>query len=103
MTVKKTSWHYKLVKHKKYISEIKLGNKNSVAYIAEVGTAIYFYVLIVPLVIFAILVLALEPKSNSYIFIICLIGSFPFWFTVLCVIVEQFTKKKWRELKVVKQ
>lgn len=102
MVVKKSSWHYKLVSHKKFVQENKEGNQDTINYIVEVVLGIVVYSTLIPFAVVAVLVVSGYDKDNLKYLVTLLIifASAPIWSGAILSLFGLFTTKKWKELKI---
>lgn len=111
MLVNTMSWHYKLVKHKMSFSNPQPGNKDAISYIGEVALAVWLISFIIPFILIALTIghkmmvseefdQMVHSEYSMAMYIFCVIMSFPLWFSILLMIIEPFTRKKWRTLEL---
>lgn len=113
MIVKKESWHYKLVKHKKSFQNLTSDNYKAFDYISEVYFAIcvdIFLSITVLYIIFYLIVnqgINIQESNPVYDLILlgCILATSSFFgFMILMSIIEQIVKifnNKWRKLVIV--
>ncbi len=107
MVVKKNSWHYRLVKGRNFVSDLKKDNCDAMNYIVEVYLDVFLRGFFILSILIGLSILFVEglhsflmDKTPIPVLVVFLIGSSPVWFTFLSILIEPFTKKTWRRLKV---
>jgi len=107
MLVNANSWHYKLVNHKEFVSNPKNDNQDACNYIAGVWFAIFCTYLSIPLPVIVI-AFVISPgfhqmiMNNAMLIIMFIVAiSSPLWFSILLIVIEPFTKKSWRKLRII--
>jgi len=106
MKVKKDSWHYRLVEHKSFVSELEDSNEDAMNYLHEVYVGIFIRILIIPLLLAMILSFPLAQSGQLkehffWVYVFFIIVSSPIWFMPVSLFIEPFTPKKWRKLEIV--
>jgi len=106
MIVRKDSWHYNLAKNKTFVSNPKIDNADAIAYIGEVWISIFVKYLIIPLLITMVCwgmddIGMIMVKYPGLVITFVIVVSSPVWFCLLLLIIEPFTRKRWRKLEIV--
>ena len=105
MKVKRDSWHFQLVEHKRFLSELKDSNDDAMAYLCEVYVAIFCRTIIPLLLLVTIpgLLLAENGQLKEHFWVCAdfIIVVSPIWITVVSIFIEPMTSKKWRKLEIV--